>query len=564
MTRRRFLQAAATGMAAASLPSLGGCSPSGDSGTVTLFTSGTIYLDAGTSARNLLVRDGTVAAFDVDPAAWPGATVVDLGGGAAYPGFTDSHMHLVETGTMMVVGGQMEAVDGPGVVRGLQAIETTHPGAKALLGFGLHPQDYDAWSLADLAAIDAAYPDRVIIVFDRLGHNCVVNGFAMRKFDVEHRPVPHGGTVVRQDGKPTGMFREAAMSLVATNAFAEFDDASVKAGTERLAASWARRGYTGLVDLMGATGLQLMRPHLLRELEQEGKLPLRVHFCHTILSLPDVDVAATHAGKDTDLVRFVGGKIFVDGAFAGGQAWTSWPHLSPAGSHGVPQITTDDAVAPELNLNRIVGRAEELGLHMHYHAQGDLAIKAVLDALSRVLDATGRLRGTHTLIHLAYPTPELVRYLLAVNARAGGQHVVATTQPGFWEVEADTVQYYGDRALEAYPLRMLVESGVSVGISTDFAVSPPDEVNPTRIIWVAATGGTFAGSHPAVSVQDVLHGLTVGSARTTGQGDVGMLRPGYKADLVVYETDLFGVDPADFTSAYPAVRSTWLGGRKVS
>ena len=118
--------------------------------------------------------------------------------------------------------------------------------------------------------------------------------------------MPYGGTVVRQDGKPTGMFRESAMDLVATEAFAEFDDASVKAGTAYLAALWARRGYTALVDLMGATGLRLMRPHVFRELEQEGKLPLRVFYCYTVLELADLEEAATYLGQDTDRVRFLG------------------------------------------------------------------------------------------------------------------------------------------------------------------------------------------------------------------------------------------------------------------
>ncbi len=528
MTRRDFLRtSAAAGLAVGALPLAAGCGAGSAAGPTTLFTNGTIYVDAATSVRNLLVRDGTVLGTEVDPADWP------------------------------------EPKTGRDVVVGLEEIARTHPGAKALLGFGLNPLDYDAWSLDDLAAIDAFAPDRVALVFDRLGHNCVVNTFAMQKYRIAEKPVPYGGTVVKQDGRPTGMFREAAMSLVATDALAEFDDASVKAGTAFLAARWAKRGYTALVDLMGGTGLRLMRPHVFRELEQEGKLPLRVFYCYTVLGLADMEEAARYLGQDTDRVRFVGGKLFVDGAFAGGQAWTSWPHLSPAGSHGVPQITTDDAHGPELNVNRIVARAEQLGLNMHYHTQGDLAIKAVLDALDRVLDATGALKGVHTLIHLAYPTDALIDHIHAVNARAGGLHVVTTTQPGFWNVEGDTVQYYGDRALDAYPLKKLVDSGLSVGISTDYSVSPDEYTPPTRIMQVAATGGQYADHHPAVAVQDVVHGLTVGSARTTGWRDVGMLRVGYKADMVVYEKDLYLVPPQELTQTYPAVRSTWVGGVKV-
>lgn len=563
MTRRKFLDTtAAAGLAGVGAGLLGGCGSSSASGPSTLFVNGSIYVDASTKVASLLVQGGTVIGADVDPAGWPGAEVVDLQGAAIYPGFIDSHMHLVEVGIFERVGIPVfGTTNGDQVARALAP--RIKPDMKVIFGAGVNPPDYDAWSLADLARIDEVTGNRVAIVFDRLGHNCVVNSFTMQKFEVESKPVPFGGKVVREAGRPTGMFREAAMNMVGTQVFAEFDDADVKAGAEALAARWAQKGYTGLVDLMGATGLRLMRPGIFRELEREGKLPLRVHYCYTLFGLKDLEVAATFIGEDTDLVRFVGGKLFVDGAFAGGQAWTSWPHVLPAGSHGLPQVTTNDAQEPDLNVNRIVARAEALGMNMHYHVQGDLAIKAVLDALDLVLQSKGVLRATHTLIHVAYPTDDLIAQLSAINARAGGDHVVATTQPGFWEVEADTQQYYGTRALEAYPLKQLIDSGVSVGISTDFAVSPEEFTPPTAIMRVAATGGSYPAFHPPVTVQDVVQCLTVGSARTTGSRDVGTLHVGQKADMVAYATDLYLVPPEEMTSGNPAVVSTWVGGNKT-
>ncbi|MBK8046306.1 MAG: hypothetical protein IPK16_03750 [Anaerolineales bacterium] len=75
------------------------------------------------------------------------------------------------------------------------------------------------------------------------------------------------------------------------------------------------------------------------------------------------------------------------------------------------------------------------------------------------------------MIHLAFPTDELIARIKGFDG-----HVVVTTQPGFWTVEDDTAYYYGDRAKQAYPVKKLVDSGLSVGMSTDWAVSPP----PTR------------------------------------------------------------------------------------
>lgn len=63
-----------------------------------IFTNGTIYIDSKHKVKNLLVQEGIVTAFDVDPAKYPNAQIVDLKGGTAYPGFMDSHVHLVEVG----------------------------------------------------------------------------------------------------------------------------------------------------------------------------------------------------------------------------------------------------------------------------------------------------------------------------------------------------------------------------------------------------------------------------------------------------------------------------------
>jgi len=283
---------------------------------------------------------------------------------------------------------------------------------------------------------------------------------------------------------------------------------------------------------------------------------LRVNYCYTIFSLSDVDDAAKYIGKDTKQTRFAGCKIFVDGAYAGGQAWTTWKNQQ--GNNGLQEIYTDDIGGPDLNLNRIVAKVEEYGMDMYYHTQGDRAIGSVLDALDKVRAEKGEIKGVHTLIHLAFPTDEQIERIKGFNG-----HVVATTQPGFWPVEDDTAYYYGDHAAQAYPVKKLIDSGISVGISTDFSVSPPQYTPPTVIMGVAAAGGGNPAAHPPVSVKEIVRGFTEGSARTTGKKDVGKLDVGYNADIVVYDTDLYAVTPEGFTKDNPKVLATYVGGKKV-
>jgi len=523
-----------------------------------LFTNGTIYIDADKKAQNLLVKDGKVAGLNVQQEKHPAAVIVDLKGAAVYPGFIDSHVHLMESGTVFRLGADLvNCANVDAMVKRLAEKVKSIPEGGVVLGVGFSLHDYDKWSLDDLAKIDKVTGNRPAFLVDKLGHNAVINTVTMKLAGLTPAtPVPVGGKVIVENGKLTGMIRESAMTLPWNAIFSRLDTKGMKEGTLQMLNHWASIGYAGAVGVMGAHGLRFMRPDLFVEMEKEGTLPMRINYCYTIFDLSDVDDAAKYRGRDTDMVRFVGCKIFVDGAFAGGEAWTSWDNKQ--GNHGLQEVYTNDSRGKEHNLDRIVAKVEEYGMNMHYHVQGDMAIGAVLGALEKVRAQKGRIAGIHTLIHLGFPTDQQIDKMKQFEGK-----VVTTVQPGFWPVESDTAHYYGERAEEAYPIKKLVDSGLSVGMSTDFSVSPLEYAPAAVIMGVAATGGGDPKSHPPVSVRDVVHGLTVGSTRTTGKDDTGKLDLGYKADMVVYDQDLYAVAPEKFSKDNPKVLSTWVHGRKT-
>jgi predicted amidohydrolase YtcJ len=179
-----------------------------------LFTNGKIYQDAIHRVQNILVEDGLVAAVNVNPAEHKNAEVIDLAGSALYPGFCDSHVHLVEAGVGFS-GADLRGKNSPEeIAQAVAAAMANHPGDAPFFGAAFSLPDYDAWSLADLARLDAATGNRMVLLADGLGHNLIVNSAAMAKAGITAAtPVPSGGKVVTQEGKPTGMLREEAMTL---------------------------------------------------------------------------------------------------------------------------------------------------------------------------------------------------------------------------------------------------------------------------------------------------------------------------------------------------------------
>ncbi len=534
---------------------IGNAAPGGD---VKLFTNGSIYIDADRKADNLLVVDGVVKAINADPGQCKNATVIDLKGGVAYPGFIDSHVHLVEAGYGFCSGCFLYgANDADAICKIVGPIADGLPKGEPMFCGGFSLEDYDAWSLEDLAKLDKVTGDRQVILGDQLGHNAIVNSAAMKACNISaETDVPVGGKMVYQNGTPTGMLRESAMTLAGNTLFPKFDEEMIKLTAKKFLDYWASFGYTSVNDLCGFSGGRMLMPEMLKEMEKDGELPIRVNFLYTFFNLNEIDNAIQYIGNDTEQVRFLGLKIFVDGAYAGGQAWTSWENEK--GNHGLNYVFADDSHGKGYNITRIVEKADQLKLDVHYHVQGDEAIEAVLDALDKVMAKHGRLNSTHTLIHLAFPTDEQISRIRKFNGS-----VVTTVQPAFWHVEENLSRYYGDLTNESYPIFKLLENNISVGISTDFGVSPIEESPPTAIIKIAATGAGDPKHHIPLSVRDVINGLTVGSAATSPNRDIGRLDVGYKADIVVYDRDLYSVPLDEFCKSNPKVLATYINGRQA-
>jgi predicted amidohydrolase YtcJ len=524
----------------------------------TLFVNGTIYIDADRKVSNLLVRDGVVGGVDVNPADYQNEEIVDLNGAAAYPGFNDSHVHLI---SMAVAGSIMVPTDGETdptkiVARVGTRCQQVAPGTP-VMAHGFVLQDYDNdWSLSNLETLDQATgPNCPVMIADQLGHSYIVNTAAMKLSGLDGSTTdPPGGKIVKKDGKPTGMLRETAGAIVGNKAiFPLVQDSQVKPLAAFLMKKWANMGYTSTVELMGGPMGRTMKPELCRQLEREGTLPLRINFAYTFFSLDDI--APRDTGSDTELVRFAGLKLFVDGAAGQGGAWTSWPN-----QYALNAVNTDDSQGEKYNIFKILEKSEELGLDMHYHVGGDKAIDAVLSAIEAVKTKKGYLTGRHTLYHLGLITDDQITRMKNLGAS-----VIAGVQPSLhWEAQKEqTKYYYGDHAKGSYPYKKMRDAGITLAFSTDYASNTEDLSWPTEIMRVALTGAGNPDNQP-LTMRDMIDGFTMGGYATTRETNVGKLHIGYKADIVVYEKDLYLIPPKELSKDNPRVLSTWIGGRRVT
>jgi hypothetical protein len=128
-------------------------------------------------------------------------------------------------------------------------------------------------------------------------------------------------------------------------------------------------------------------------------------------------------------------------------------------------------------------------------------------------------------------------------------------------------QYWGERAALSYAWNTQLQHGAQLAFGSDAPVESP---NPFLGIHAAMTRQRADGSpgsegwypEQRLSVQQAIEGFTLGPAYAGGmETHLGKLAPGYLADLIVLEQDLFVTPPSDLLEMESL--GTMVGGEWV-
>jgi predicted amidohydrolase YtcJ len=204
--------------------------------------------------------------------------------------------------------------------------------------------------------------------------------------------------------------------------------------------------------------------------------------------------------------------------------------------------------------------ADKLGLIVHVHAIGDLAVRETLNGFEAARRANGDSGLPHTITHLQLIDP-------ADIPRFGQLGVIASFQL-YWaaaNVDAiDLVKPYVDPAIFPwqYPARSVLDSGGTLAGASDWSVST---ANVFAAIYQAETRkGPLGVLNPDERVPRIamLYAYTRNAARALGLADkIGSIAPGKQADLVLVDRDVLTVPPEELRET--RVLWTMVGGKTV-
>ena len=483
---------------------------------------------------------------------FPAAKRIDAGAVTVVPGLIDAHAHLMNLGFALLRADLVGATSKADVIARLQAFEKTLPPGAWLLGRGWDQNDWPEKSFPTAADLDAAFPDRPVWLERVDGHAGWANSAALRavKKDIGGDWQPEGGRILRDGGKPTGVFIDAAAALVDAVVPAP-DEALRSQALERALQAAVRHGLTGVHDM----GVSLADLALMRRFADAGRLPLRVR------AYADGDREALAALCAMGPYEHRGGrlamrgvKFYVDGALGSRGAALIDDYSDEPGHRGL-LVTEPSAYAAA------VARARDCGLQPASHAIGDRGNRIVLDTYAAALGAAAggdhRWRVEHAQVVARDDLPRFA----ALKVIASMQPTHATSDMPWAEDRIGAGRLHG-----AYAWQRLRALGVPLALGSDF---PVESVDPRLGLYSAVARQDRDGKPPGGWLPDqrlapaqALEGFTGGAAFAAFDETLtGRLAVGLQADFVILGADPLSVPASQLPSV--EVVSTWVDGQAV-
>lgn len=494
-----------------------------------------------------IVAVGTLA--EVDRFRGERTQQIDAASGLVVPGLIDSHIHLVDGGLRLASVQLRDANSREEFVRRIADFAKKQPRGTWITG---GDWDHTLWGgeLPTRDWIDAVTPDIPVWINRLDGHMALANTAAMRaaKAGDDAKPAPGGEIVRDQSGRPTGIFKDNAMSLIdraQPNPTLQQQLAATVAAMDYLAA----RGVTSAHHMGSWSHVDVFRLA-----ERRGLMKTRIYACTPLEQWERLAQEVKDHGRGSDWLQIGGLKGFVDGSLGSHTAAFLEPFSDAPADRGLLVNTPED-------LEKWTRGADRAGLQVVVHAIGDRAIRTQLDIFERVARVNGSRDRRFRIEHAQHIAPADV-------PRFGQLGVIASMQPyhaiddGRWAERVIGAK----RSETTYAFRSLLDSGARLAFGSDWFVAPP---TPLEGIYAAVTRRTLDGKNPngwvpqqKIAVEEALRAYTIDAAYAAfNESKLGSLEPGKLADLVIFDRDLFKTPPHELNMV--PIRMTIVGGKIV-
>jgi predicted amidohydrolase YtcJ len=395
----------------------------------------------------------------------------------------------------------------------------------------------------DLDKVTGSHP----AFLDRIdGHIAIANTAALKAAGITGKTVPpQGGSIdLDANGEPTGILREGAKGLVQKVIPLPSHDDRRRADELAIADALAH-GVTSVQDFSDWEDFLVFE-----QLEKKGKLHLRISEWLPFKDpLPELLKMRTHHDPNDSLLHTGFLKGFMDGSLGSRTAAMKAPYSDDPANTGLAQYT-------QLQLDRMAVERARAGFQLGFHAIGDKGVSMALNAYAQPgISRTARNRIEHAQV---VDPADIPRF-----AKLG---VIASMQPSHLLTDMNWAEdrLGPERAAYSYAWKAFIDAGVPLAFGTDYPVEP---ITPFRGLYAAVTRMNEAGTQSyfpenKLTRGQALYAYTQGSAYAEfAESHKGKLAPGYDADFILVDRDLYKVSAPAILHA--AVLETFVAGGQV-
>ena len=527
-----------------------------------LFFGGTILTMSNTTSEvEAIIIDGNtitatgdyelLSTYDIDQS-------INLNGRTLLPGFNDSHMHLLGFGEAL----QLCRLEGTTSVTDLQnRLKDFARGHSDtwIRGRGWNQDHFNDKRLPQASDLDEIVSDRPVVLNRACGHILVCNSKALEIAGITRdTPQPDGGAIdFDDDGHPTGILRENAMTLVQIH-FPDPTEESIESAVVAGSKYALSHGITSVQsdDLCvypeHLTGLIL---DTFENMDKNGTLPIRINEQALFRSSDNLQKFINKGfktGRGTAFYKDGPLKILVDGSLGARTAFLT------KGYEDAPDII-GISMYDQATLDDMVEIAQKNGLSSAIHAIGDGTIDMALNAIERAQSKYPNETLRSSIVHCQITRPEHFERMRRLN-------VLAHVQPIFIDYDMQIVEARigAARMQHTYAWNTMLSEGVKLAFGSDCPVEPLD-IMPN--IYSAVTRKNLKGEpaegwlpNEKLDVLTVLKGFTLWSAYASSEDDIkGSIEVGKLADFAVLDKNPLTVSPEDILNIH--VLQTWVDGK---
>jgi len=478
--------------------------------------------------------------------------VIRADGGLLLPGLADAHTHFISGGFQLASVDLRDAATPQEFVRRIREYARTLKPGEWITGGDWDHTRWPGQPLPRHEWIDSVTPANPVFVNRLDGHEALANAAAMRAAGVTRdTPTPPGGEILRdaKTGEPMGIFKDQALDLIG-RAQPDPSPAQRDSALARALAHAASLGVTATAH-MSASWADLAS---YRRLERAGRLTMRVAVYLPVDTWRAVAESVKAPGTGDAWVKIGGLKGFMDGSAGSRTALFFEPYADSGAYRGLMQN-------PERDMRSWIGNADSAGLQVAVHAIGDRANALILAIYDSVAKAHGPRDRRFRVEHAQHLRPQDIPLFGALGVIASMQPYHAIDDGRWVERRIGPV-----RIKTTYAFRTLLDTGAKLAFGSDWTVAPLD---PLAGVYAAVTRRTLDDKNPngwvpeqKITVGEALRAYTTGNAFATfDETKRGALAPGYYADVVVVDRNLFAL-PAESLAA-ARVRVTIVGGKVV-